>query len=623
MHASRTLVPGGGGGLHVRDNITRQGNPYELPEKQQAANDPTQPAEGELPSEESSPKEKRKTPASEDPTRQGGRWLNEASLDKRGGDNGAKLLLRDRISYPSEYPTEKQVIGMMEVVPSALDMHVIDGGATNLLVLTASDATRSQPMASDCTSKIAFLSKIQAQSIASKGHQKSPHRRRILSDSDEQEHNRVHREKVVAAGSLVEGEPVDRSSDTGPEKATVEEECGIERKHVSHATLPLSPYHANGKQRRILEHYNEPLMRLDIGKTSRNTSTSLSVEGLTPSFSSKEEIAPHCSPPELTTIPCGSTQKLPDGSTVDCPFNCSPASSSSTTSLGDSIPGRTVKYVQQQVSFHAGISDDFIDQNSPTGRAASHGSPRKAVSAAETSRTATKNPPITDKPRLHGDWIRPRKTRHGLHPKSSRPPAILGAGRQEATPDCSKIQLIPTVPNAPPNPKVPEQAALPAPFGIVYAQDSAKGDIHIDPDSDSHRLCAPPKNRGRHDSGLEQSEQPRSPSSASSSGDNRKDNRFAHFRTELSHRLVSGERPVLLFLRPNESLAVTRIEGVGRLLVTLREEAGAALVVVDAVVHDSAAYFGQAAIQASLNKGRPLEPAAPRYLINLEQRSIY
>ncbi|CAM9971703.1 unnamed protein product, partial [Hapterophycus canaliculatus] len=72
---------------------------------------------------------------------------------------------------------------------------------------------------------------------------------------------------------------------------------------------------------------------------------------------------------------------------------------------------------------------------------------------------------------------------------------------------------------------------------------------------------------------------------------------LVHFRTDASRHLVSGERPALFFLRPNENLAVTRIKGSGRLLVTLREEAGAEVVAVDgAIVHDSAAHFGDAAI---------------------------
>ncbi|CBN75907.1 hypothetical protein Esi_0206_0034 [Ectocarpus siliculosus] len=71
------------------------------------------------------------------------------------------------------------------------------------------------------------------------------------------------------------------------------------------------------------------------------------------------------------------------------------------------------------------------------------------------------------------------------------------------------------------------------------------------------------------------------------------------FRTDVSRHLVSGEQPALFFLRPSENLSVTRIEGTGRLLVTLREEAGsAAAVVIDgATVHDSAAHFGHEAVQ--------------------------
>lgn len=72
-----------------------------------------------------------------------------------------------------------------------------------------------------------------------------------------------------------------------------------------------------------------------------------------------------------------------------------------------------------------------------------------------------------------------------------------------------------------------------------------------------------------------------------------------HFRSDISRHIVAGDRPVLFFLRPNEGLTVARVEGTGRLLVTLREEAGDAILVDGAVVYDSAAHFGQSATSVS------------------------
>lgn len=77
-----------------------------------------------------------------------------------------------------------------------------------------------------------------------------------------------------------------------------------------------------------------------------------------------------------------------------------------------------------------------------------------------------------------------------------------------------------------------------------------------------------------------------------------------HFRTDFSRHLSHGDQPALFFLRSNEGLAIIRVEGNGRLLMTLREEAGARVMVDRAVVHDSAAHFAQDATLVSLETTR-------------------
>lgn len=68
-----------------------------------------------------------------------------------------------------------------------------------------------------------------------------------------------------------------------------------------------------------------------------------------------------------------------------------------------------------------------------------------------------------------------------------------------------------------------------------------------------------------------------------------------HFRSDFTRQLADGNRPAMFFLRSNEGLAVTRVEGSGRLLVTLRVEAGDGVLVDDAIVYDSAADFAHSA----------------------------
>lgn len=71
--------------------------------------------------------------------------------------------------------------------------------------------------------------------------------------------------------------------------------------------------------------------------------------------------------------------------------------------------------------------------------------------------------------------------------------------------------------------------------------------------------------------------------------------RLLHFRSDFLRHLADVNSPALFFLRPNEGLAVTRVEGTGRLLVSLRGETGDRVLVDGAVVYDSAADFAHSA----------------------------
>lgn len=84
-------------------------------------------------------------------------------------------------------------------------------------------------------------------------------------------------------------------------------------------------------------------------------------------------------------------------------------------------------------------------------------------------------------------------------------------------------------------------------------------------------------------------------------GDSEADSKgpLLHFRSDFTRQLADGNRPAIFFLRSNEGLAVTRVEGSGRLLVTLRVEAGEGVLVDDAIVYDSAADFAHSATLVS------------------------
>ena len=303
---------------------------------------------------------------------------------------------------------------------------------------------------------------------------------------------------------------------------------------------------------------------------------------------------------------------------------------------------RTAKYVQQQASFHDDGSEDFVDDSSTSsaGEKAGLASPRRAIPAAATAASmlsiaaaaAAKDRTVVvstlGNARPPDGWVKVEEYREDVKPapslSPSRPPPAAAASwasgaqgghRSHRTGVEIKTRRVLTVPGAnDSHPESPRRQAKrevsDAPWGTqhhpptasVNDEGLARNEYHQDQNLLDIEGAAPP-------------EIPRQPGSragrpgllsrsievSSSGGGGGFGGNLHHFRANFSRHLLSGGRPALFFLRPNESLAVTRIEGDGRLLVTLREEAGAAgLVVVDgAVVHDSAAHFGNAAIQAS------------------------
>lgn len=73
------------------------------------------------------------------------------------------------------------------------------------------------------------------------------------------------------------------------------------------------------------------------------------------------------------------------------------------------------------------------------------------------------------------------------------------------------------------------------------------------------------------------------------------DGPLLHFRSDFFRQFDDENCPALFFLRPNEGLVVTNVEGTGRLLVSLTGETGDGVLVDGAIVYDSAADFAHSA----------------------------
>lgn len=306
-------------------------------------------------------------------------------------------------------------------------------------------------------------------------------------------------------------------------------------------------------------------------------------------------------------------------------------SSSSSSFLGRPNHERTAKYVAEQASFHADISNHYVDVDSPPGKEGGEGEQEGAVNGNRPRVTSNSGMVMTtERPAAESfscnSVFMVEDSGPGKNIERENDPAVLSLrksreifgrsshnGREHDRPDvhtttAQGVRAFPTpqvttIPEHAPRPVVRCEAELDVsssmPSTVLQASSLVRegGDVCLGPDQQQHvepRVTPPlSQDRGKF-----------TRRSTSLVGRNVEDDGglagdMVHFRIDASRHLVSGERPALFFLRPNESLAVTRIEGAGRLLVTLREEAGAgAVVVIDgATVHDSAAHFGHAAIQ--------------------------
>lgn len=307
-------------------------------------------------------------------------------------------------------------------------------------------------------------------------------------------------------------------------------------------------------------------------------------------------------------------------------------STSSSSFLGRPDHERTAKYVPEQASFHADISNDYVDLDSPLGELEGEGE-EEEVGNGDRPRVAsnfglgvtTSSPPVesfscnTRSVSVTED-SRPEKS----HEQENDPalslrqaPKTFGIsshnGREDDRPEVptntsqrTRAFLDPQIttghecalrPAVGCETELDVSSSTPTTVPVANPPAGAGRNARLDPDQQQHfeRGFTPslsqvqPESAGRSKESVDRNVE----NGGELAGD------LVHFRTDASRHLVCGERPALFFLRPNESLAVTRIKGAGRLLVTLREEAGAAAVVVidGATVHDSAAHFGHAAIQ--------------------------
>ncbi|CAB1112706.1 unnamed protein product [Ectocarpus sp. CCAP 1310/34] len=295
----------------------------------------------------------------------------------------------------------------------------------------------------------------------------------------------------------------------------------------------------------------------------------------------------------------------------------SPLTARSASSLGRLIPERTARYVLQQESFHADVPDGYIDLASPVrklGRAereAARGQPADrcshwaVVAGPNKTQRQTEGTPPTGYLSLTPSEVVWRSSSSDCGRKGDREEEY--AGRTERRPRASS-NPVPigddlgssgqTKGRGGQEQKL-DELCLPTRWTPIEACSLAEedGKARLDQNERRHeRGATRALSQVRSESVLRGS--PREPI-GNLEGDGGVGGDLMLFRTDVSRHLDSGEQPALFFLRPSESLSVTRIEGTGRLLVTLREEAGsAAAVVIDgATVHDSAAHFGHEAIQ--------------------------
>lgn len=305
-------------------------------------------------------------------------------------------------------------------------------------------------------------------------------------------------------------------------------------------------------------------------------------------------------------------------------------STSSSSFLGSRDNERTAKYVPEQASFHADITNDDINLDSPLGEERGDVEEDEAVNGDPLSITSnsgigvvSSRPPAESYSCSSVSTV--EDSRPEIRNEKENDPAVMSLRQAPAIPERNnqngrENDLLEVPTNAPRRTRAiatpetatgPERASRPAAKrqtelatslstpSTVLQESSLAGEganARLDPSQQQHLERGVTQDHAeftRRSKGLigRYAED-----GGGLAGD------LVHFRTDASRHLVCGEQPAMFFLRPNESLGVTRIEGAGRLLVTLREEAGAAAnVVIDgATVHDSAAHFGHVAVQVGL-----------------------
>ena len=623
----------------------KRNNVDENPEEEQASTRPAEPTAYERPQGIVAVKNAQRSGSIRRNSRvrqQAAQERTAGSADTRGGSS------QKHRRSPDERRKRNQAAGAADQSP-ALGVKVINRGTTKHLVLSTVDdviggnpggtGDRPRDTAALLTPPRRDGSSSSCQAVDARHHEHHQPRRAL--DSSEMERIPVHQDDELrtAAASI-------RKDATAPLRGADQEEAASSRRvdvAVVGTCIPrtLPPKRpsvgvAAAKQcPQQWEHHPFDAESLETGALQPAVATTTLPQfasDMAPAFSVGERAPLRVSPSRPEAAP------LSADSLVQDPWGVASSPASPTSSDASSFPGlkltveRTAKYVRQQASFHADASEDFInDETSSVEESASPMSPRRPAqdaascsTAAAVSDTAPDYSTVKNARRPRG-WVKVEEHRECVKPapslSPSQPPAAAASwengareGRRRTDRTGVKTRRLLTFPNAagsyPASPRrQPRRELSDAPLRLqhppavsVDGETLARNENHRGHDLLENECSASPAFPKRPDSGAGQSELlPRSIEVCSSAGGGGSGGDILHFRADFSRHLHSGGRPALFFLRPNESLAVTRIEGDGRLLMTLREEAGAAgVVAVDgAVVHDSAAHFGHAAIQAS------------------------
>lgn len=567
----------------------------------------------------------------------------EKISESDGSEGGGVASRRQRRSTTDERPEEKQAVARrVNLSPSsALGVHVVDRGATKQLVLTANDAAAGESKPGSSSDR----SRDSATSVRDKRSTRSSRTRKAEdgdADSHRQERKQRHRRRQNPSGS---GQEEPSRSFQGNFATAV-----VVRSEGNTAYPPLSKERSDGRTDQTAKggsHQKEPLGHavsaamesmenrfrdsadncetkpFELSKANKNMPASPAAGTaspprhalLAPSFSIVEDTKGSTDVTPPPDIPPSEGDPWGDGG--------SPLTARSASSLGRLVPERTARYVLQQESFHADIPDGYIDLASPVrklgsaeeeaarGPPADHTSHLAVAAGPNKTQRETEGTPPTGSLSLTPSEVVWRSSGSNCGRKGGREEEY--AGRTERRPRASS-NPVPiggdlgssgqTKGTGGQEQKL-DELSLPTRWTPIEACSLVAEDGKARSDQNERRYergATPPLSQVRSESMLRGS--PREPT-GNLEGDGGAGGDLMLFRTDVSRHLVSGEQPALFFLRPSENLAVTRIKGTGRLLVTLREEAGsAAAVVIDgATVHDSAAHFGHEAIQVSVLVG--------------------